>query len=119
MKEEDKLRLFKEVLEEDYGQSEHYDKIVHQMLRIREIFIRMPVFKKLSFANQYGFCYATNLMVNDTSLEHVREMRIFKKEKKSTPAFSINKGFEKKPIVPIDGFQNLKLSDGKQEENPV
>lgn len=110
-----KLEKFKNLIFEEFGQHESYDKVLHRLLQSREHMIKHAPFRHTTVKTQLNMLCTIDLMVTHTQLAEMNRSRPISKPKDIEYKYDIEKGFNKPQYVESKIRMQFLIDDEKPE----
>ncbi|RYF78882.1 MAG: hypothetical protein EOO39_00240 [Cytophagaceae bacterium] len=112
-REEKKRKAFEDLIFKGFGQMDIYDKVRHQLLRIRETMSELqPLYRSMSAVTQYNFATAINIIATHTGTQLINQFRIINRSKDEVFKYSMDEGFVEPTVVNLN---ERVLGPGKDE----
>ena len=93
---------FEQHIDKAFFQSDHYDKLKHQLLHVRRIMtVQHKSFARRSIESQFSECVTIVTIALHSQTDAISQMRIISKKRRKTYPYSIDHNFTSKEIISI------------------
>lgn len=101
---------FDDLIYREFADSDHFDKMRHGLLRIREIMQKHKSFRGLTVEDQFNQCVTIHCIAMQTATANIRKLKIVRKREKTALPYSVEEGYEPKPILEIGKQEQKRLN---------